>query len=262
MADGQGSRSRRCLALLWKRVDFRESSRVVSLVTRDLGRVTALAKGAHRPDSPFLGRLDFLNEVYATLSPDRGGLRLLLRVELVHERRALRSPARFQAASHVCDLADTSLFAGRPEPELFDLLRGGLTLIELAPEPTLPQVVLGLELRYLAQLGALPDLSACGQCGTQLTGIVYTGDDGGLCCRRHAGTGHHAIAPAALAWLRHLSTLPGRQWPELDPGGLTAAAVALPAVWLQRALDRHSRLRAQVFTRHRRLEQSMVEKHA
>src|SRR5882672_7879250 len=105
MADGKASRSR-CLALLWKRVDFRESSRVVSLVTREHGRVMALAKGAHRPDSPFLGRLDFLNEVYATLSPDRGGLRLLLRVELVHERRALRSPARFLAASHVCDLAD------------------------------------------------------------------------------------------------------------------------------------------------------------
>jgi len=37
------------------------SSRVLALVLREHGRVGALAKGAHRPGSPLLGRIDFLS---------------------------------------------------------------------------------------------------------------------------------------------------------------------------------------------------------
>ena len=238
------------VAIVWRRSDFRESSRIVSCLTRDHGRITGLAKGAHRPDSVFLGRLDFLNEVRATFSPDRGGLRLLVRAELLRDRRALREPARFVAATHIASLCDFAMPADRPEPAIFDLLAGGLTLLERCPIAAIPQIVLGLELRYLDQLGALPDLHHCGQCGCDLPhGAFRNADSPGLVCRQHAGLPRIAVGKEVLSLLRDLQKTPGKEWPDLACGVSPRLAAALPAAWLLAATEQRPRLRSLVFDR-------------
>lgn len=235
-------------AIVLRRSDFRESSRIVTCLTREHGRLVGLAKGAHRPDSPFLGRLDFLNEVRATFSPDRGGLRLLERVELLRERRELRDPRRFVAASHLAQLSDFALPDDRADPAFFDLLHGGLNLLERCPPATIPQVVLGLELRHLELLGALPDLRLCSSCGAPLDAVAYRIDDSpGLVCRDHAPPPREAVRGEALATLRTLQATPGRQWPDLDLPGWRSAA-PWPARWLAAAIDLRPRLRPMVFT--------------
>lgn len=243
-AAGRALRGR---ALLWKRFDFRESSRVVALLLRDHGVVHALAKGAHRPDSPLLGRLDFLNELDVQVSTAREGLRTLLRATLVRERRGLRARHRFLAASYLVELADFALPTGQSDPELFDLVTGGLQLLELCPPEALANVVLGLELRLLAHLGALPDLDRCADCGRDLDGGAFRAEvAGAMACRTHAAAPRRAVPLAALAALRQLRDRPGRSWPELTAMP-AAVAIALPAVWLAGALERRSRLRRHVF---------------
>lgn len=235
-------------ALVLRRSDFRESSRIVTVVTREHGRLSGLAKGAHRSDSPFLGRIDFLNEVVATFSPERTGLRLLERAELVRERRALRDSRRFLAASHLAQLADYTLPDERPDPAAFDLLQGGLNLVERCPLSSLGTVVLGLELRHLALLGALPDLDRCSSCAAELGTTAFRVDGSpGLACRACAGPGRHAIGSAVLERLRALATQNGRSWPDL-PTTVPAAVVApLPAAWLSAATEQRPRLRALLF---------------
>ena len=241
------TRGLRCQALLWRRSDFRESSRVVTLATREHGLVRALAKGAHRPDSPFLGRLDFLNELTIQLSAERGGLRLLLRADLVHERRNLRSTRRFLAASHLAFVSNFGFAPDQPSPELFDLLSGGLTLIERCPQAALRHVSLGLELRLLAQFGALPDLDHCCECGAELE-LAHHGEvAGGLACRRHAASPRRPVSSQTLQLLRGLRDSPGRSWPQLAQTPLSVADVALPAQWLASAIECRSPLRRQLF---------------
>lgn len=238
------------VGIVWRRTDWRETSRIVSVLTRDHGRLAGLAKGAHRPDSAFLGRLDFLNEVRATFSADRGGLRLLLRVQLLRERRALRQPARFVAASHLAWLCDFAMPADRPEAGIFDLLQGGLTLLERCPMAAIPRIVLGLELRYLDLQGALPDLDRCAECGERLAaGAFRSADQPGLCCRQHASLPRQAVSEPSLALLRQLRQAPGREWPDLVPAGDPRLAAALPAAWLAAATEQRARLRHLVFER-------------
>lgn len=243
----RGRSSLQLTGIVLRRSDFRESSRIVTCLTREHGRLVGLAKGAHRPDSPFLGRLDFLNEVRATFSVDRGGLRLLERAELLRERRELREPRRFLAASHLAQLSDFALPDDRADPAFFDLLQGGLNLLERCPLPTIPQVVLGLELRHLELLGALPDLRHCSTCGTPLAEVAFRIDDAsGLVCREHAPPPREAVRGEVLATLRALQATPGRQWPELDLPAWRSAA-PWPARWLAAAIDLRPRLRPMVF---------------
>ena len=247
-AQGRASRQTTAQAVVLRRRDFRESSRIVTCLTRDHGKVTSLAKGAHRPDSPLLGRIDFLNELEVTLSPDRGGLRLLLRAKLTRERRALRHPRRFLASGHVAWLVDVASQEGTPEPAMFDLLVGGLNLLERCPLGAVPQVVLGLELRHLDALGALPDLDHCAECGTPLAETAYRqADTLGLACRRHAGLPRQAVPARALGLLRALQKTSGRDWPQLDAGAAVAQAAPLPARWLAAALEQRAPYRSLLF---------------
>ncbi len=233
-----------------RRSDFRESSRIVTCLTRDHGRMTGLAKGAHRPDSGFLGKIDFLNEVRATFSADRGGLRLLLRAEAMHERRALREPLRFLAASHVAQLCDFAMPDARPAPDVFDLLVGGLALIERCPPAAIGQVVLGLELRHLEGLGALPDLDRCTACDAPLTGGAFRNEhEPGLVCRTHAALPRLAVGGEVLALLRTLRRTPGRQLPAIVPPVPARVVAPLLASWFAAATDQRSRLRALLFER-------------
>jgi len=235
-------------AIVLRRSDFRESSRIVTCLAREHGRMVGLAKGAHRPDSPFLGRIDFLNEVVATFSADCGGLRLLERVELVRERRGLREPTRFLAASHLARLCDVAVPDGQPEPRVFDLLLGGLSLLERCPLPTVGLVVLGLEVRLLELLGALPDLHHCAHCETPLGDHVFVhAESHGLVCREHAGMPRTPVAAEVIALLRALLVTSGRQWPALTAAIPATRAAALPARWLAVATEQRSPLRAMLF---------------
>lgn len=249
-AASTGRTKLRVAAIVLRRSDFRESSRIVTCLSREHGRLIGLAKGAHRPDSPFLGRLDFLNEVHATFSPDRGGLRLLERAELVRERRALREPLRFLAASHLAQLSDFALPDDRADPAVFDLLQGGLNLLERCPPAAIGYIVLGLELRHLQVLGAMPDLDRCTECGTPLGELAYRHDGTpGLMCRPHASQPHQPIRAEVLSLLRLLLRTPGRSWPELVPPIAARHAAHLPAQWLSAAIEQRPRLRPLLFAR-------------
>ncbi len=230
-------------AFVWRRHDFRESSRVVALVTRDEGRIHVLAKGAHRPGSQFLGRLDFLNLVDATCSAGGDRLRLLSRVTLVHEPRALRTPARFAAAAHVAELVDHLFHDGRPDPSAFDLLAGALTLVERCPKRALPRVVAGFELRFLALLGVLPAFDRCSACGRTSRELFAESRSLALHCATHAQ--HRApLRPSALHWLATTDVAPGRTWPTLADVDGADAALALLGEWVATTLERRPRLRA------------------
>jgi DNA repair protein RecO (recombination protein O) len=235
-------------AIVLRRSDFRESSRIVTCLTREHGRVAALAKGAHRPDSAFVGRIDFLNEVRATFSSDRSGLRLLLRVEQALERRTLREPRRFLAGSHLATLCEFAMPDSTPQPAVFDLLQGGLNLLARCPAPAIGHVVLGLELRHLELLGALPDLDRCAAGGESLANGAFQQPDGpGLVCRRCAGAKRSAVPRRALDLLRMLRATPGRLWPDVVAPVPARVAAPWPGQWLLAATELQSRLRPLLF---------------
>ncbi len=174
------------LAIVLRVVDFSETSCVVTLFTRQFGKISALAKGARRPKSPFESALDLLavcRIVFLHKSTD--ALDLLTEAKLERRFRAAASNlSRLYAGYYVAELLNELTDDGDPHPELFDA--ADHTLLALDGNDELAPLVLRFELTALRLLGHLPSLDACVVCGQDVPaeGRVAFGQlAGGVLCR-------------------------------------------------------------------------------
>lgn len=173
-------------AIVLRVVEFSESSCVVTLFTRDFGKLGALAKGARRPKSAFDAALDLLAICRIVLLP-RSSEALALLTEARLERRfrlAGRSLPCLYAAYYVAELLSGLTHEHDPHPELFDAAVQTLVGLDQPGAAALPWVV-RFELTSLQILGHLPSLEVCVECGgpVEATARVAFGlTAGGVLC--------------------------------------------------------------------------------
>lgn len=175
------------LAIVIRVVEFSETSCVVTLFTRDFGKIGALAKGARRPKSPFEAALDLLSicrVVFIRKSSD--ALDLLTEAHLERRfRAASRDLTRLYAGFYVLELLREMTDEGDPHPDLFDAAIE--TLVELDGVGDVASVVLQFEMRLLRILGHLPTWSACAGCGQEAVEgprVAFGPLVGGVLCGR------------------------------------------------------------------------------
>ena len=136
-----------------------ESSLIVHWLTRDLGRIATVAKGARRPKSPFRGKLDlfYLCE-FSFARSRRSDLHTLREVSLRETHAALRRDLGWlEQATHAARLLEQNTETETPLPEFFHLLVGFLKhLPEHLPQP---QTLLAFEMKLLRILGLSPNLT-------------------------------------------------------------------------------------------------------
>ncbi|HEX3716645.1 MAG TPA: DNA repair protein RecO [Verrucomicrobiae bacterium] len=136
-----------------------ETSLIVNWLTRDLGRVATVAKGARRPKSPFRGQIDlfYLAEL-AFARSRRSDLHTLREARLLESNPALRVELGFlRQASYCAALIEQTTEAETPIPALFALFMG--LLGQLPKQRTQPQAVFAFEMKLLEELGLKPNLA-------------------------------------------------------------------------------------------------------
>lgn len=173
------------LAIVLKLVEFSETSVVVTLFTREFGKITALAKGARRPKGPFEAALDLLALVRVVfLHKSSEALDLLTEAKLERRfRAAARDLSRLYAGYYVAELLRELTDDDDPHPELFD--EANRALAELDGGAPVATTVMHLELSALRLLGHLPSLSECVGCGRGVGGdgrIAFGMIAGGVLC--------------------------------------------------------------------------------
>lgn len=172
-------------AIVLRVIEWSETSSVVSLFTRECGKVRGLAKGARRPKGPFEAALDLLavcRVVFIRKSSD--ALDLLTEAKLERRFRiAGRDLSRLYAGYYVAELLNELTDDYDPHPELFD--SADRTLQALGTETPPAPLVLRFELTALRVLGHLPSLDSCVECGNpvEAAGRVAFGPlSGGVLC--------------------------------------------------------------------------------
>jgi DNA repair protein RecO (recombination protein O) len=156
-------------AVVLRVIDFSETSAVVTLFTREFGKISGMAKGARRPKGPFEHALDLLAQcriVFLRKSP--GALDLLTEAKLERWFRPRgRDLASLYAGYYVAELLIELTHDYDPHPQLFDA--AVQTLAELSAGGRVDAVVLRFELAALRLLGHLPSFAECAECGTAIS---------------------------------------------------------------------------------------------
>jgi DNA repair protein RecO (recombination protein O) len=206
-------------AIVLRVVDYGESDRVVTLLSRERGKVSAFARGARASRRRFGGALEPFTLLVAEVRARSGSD--LLGLESVAVERGfggIRADlARIACAGYAAELTRELVRDHEPHEALFELLATYLGLLEAAPAR--PSALRAFELGALRAAGFMPRLDGCARCGGALVpgprGFRFDPSQGGLVCggcTLAASPGCPVVAPETAAALVRL-----------QDGGLAAA---------------------------------------
>jgi DNA repair protein RecO (recombination protein O) len=196
-------------ALVLRTVDFSESSRIVTLYTRQFGKIEALAKGCRRLKSSFESSLDILAQNRVTFIQKRGDtLDLLTESKLVRRFRVTKSNlAGLFGGYYFAELVHDFTERNDPNPAIYDLTIKGLNRLE---EGTfVMRSLIRFEGRFLRLIGSQPSLRNCVECGQTIevkNRVMFALLDGGVLCPACAGE-HQQVIPVTANALEGLERL-------------------------------------------------------
>ncbi|MGZ8940491.1 MAG: DNA repair protein RecO [Limisphaerales bacterium] len=148
----------RAMGIILRTRPLTETSLIVQWLTRDLGRVATVAKGARRPKSPFMGKLDlFYAANFSFQRSRRSELHNLREVQLTNSNAKLREELGWiHQASYFAVLIERSTEAETPIPEIFELFASALAALTMGRPQA--RLIYAFELKLLGLLGYEPEL--------------------------------------------------------------------------------------------------------
>ena len=220
-----------------------EADKIVSVFTRQWGRLKAVATGARRPKSRYGSTLEPLSYVRLWLFEREN--RDLLRMnsaELLESFFDMQKDYRVQiAAQYVSEVAERYLPEREVNDRAFRLVLAVLRAFKRSGEVTRPLLYFNFWLLRLE--GFLPDLEHCLECGKALGddgGFYGQGAEGLLCGRCKIGATRHSVSVQALAFVRTARQASLDQWlaQEKAPAGCREARL-----FLEEVIDSHAEKR-------------------
>lgn len=188
--------------------NLEDHDRLVTLLTEDLGIVTAYAKGARRQKGTMASATEQLSYSAFQLFKNRDRT-FVDKAEAETLFFAIRQDMdRLALASYFCQLCRELIPEEDTQPDYLHLMMNTLTLMDRGKMP-LAQLKAIFELRLLTMSGYMPDLVACAVCGEfSGEGLLFAPAAGVIYCGEHAPraglTPLIALAPGVFQAMRHI----------------------------------------------------------
>jgi DNA repair protein RecO (recombination protein O) len=163
-------------AIVLRAVPWSETSFVVTLYTRDFGKVSAVAKGARRLRSPFESSIDLLAKSHVVfIQKSHDALDILTEAKLIRRFRSAQiALLPLYCGYYVAELLITLTEDHQKAPDLFELADQTLSDLDAGKSPA--EIVLRFEMQLLKLLGHLPTFRLCASCGNPVESSL---DEGG-----------------------------------------------------------------------------------
>lgn len=204
-------RTFRSEAIVLRRRDFSESDRLLTLFSREFGKIQAIAKGARKPQSRKTGHVELFMRTNFLFAQGRE-MNIITQAELIEAYHGLRQDlVRTTYASYLVELLDRFTADEDKHRGEYDLLANGLGWLEETADVRL--VARYYELHLLGLAGYQPRLFRCVSCGEPIEeqDQFFSAELGGVLCPdcHMADRRAHSISSVAVKVLRYLQT---RDW--------------------------------------------------
>lgn len=189
----------RAQGVVLRTVKLGEADRIVTICTKERGKVRAVAKGVRKTKSRFGGRLEPVSHVAIQCYEGRE-LDTVTQVESIDAFRNIREDLdRLRQAVAMLEAVDNIVQEGEANPRLYQMLTGALRSLDSNGSGL---IVASFFWKLLALEGVQPLLDACASCGAEEGLVAFDLGEGGVLCRNcRRGL---AISPEALALLRRV----------------------------------------------------------
>lgn len=184
-------------------MDYGEGNKIISLYTREAGKMSVMARGAKKMNSRYAAVAQlFTYGQYVVYKSRMGSMGTLNAAEIVRSHQKLREEIRLAAfAAYIAEMYEKLLPELEPNPVLFEQLLAAFLALEQGKEPAILANI--VEMKMLALSGYMPELNACVSCGAEQGEWAVSAVSGGLLCPRCRGKDAAAI-PVAGATLKLL----------------------------------------------------------
>ncbi|MDD2233700.1 MAG: DNA repair protein RecO [Desulfitobacteriaceae bacterium] len=168
-------------AIVIRSREYAEADRILTIFSREHGKLQVIAKGVRKPKSRQRGGTQLFT--YADFLLYQG--RNLDTVSQVSPKESFAhlwdDLERTMAATGMAELLDLAVLTGQPQPELFSLT---LTFLFLLANYDPLLILSAYALRLLTILGFSPVLEECAECGGRVKGesLYFSPPAGGIVC--------------------------------------------------------------------------------
>ena len=175
-------------AILLRRIDHGDYDLILTVMTRDYGKLSLIAKNAKKSIKRFSGVLELFSAIDIVGRKGRGKLPVLMEASLVHPYTGIRSDIlRTAYASYFAEVVNIWVQEGKPQEKLYSLLEYAFHLLDrgvLSGE----ELSIIFQMRFLALSGLSPNLAECGNCRISLerfggNRIYIDYSKGGILCQ-------------------------------------------------------------------------------
>ena len=187
--------------VILRRRDLGEADRLLTVFSREFGKLRQIAKGARRPQSRKAGHLELFNRARLLVARGRD-------LDIISQAEAIDSYPHLHAdlllvghAGYAIELLDHFTVDAEPNANLYRLICE--TLERLDQGGDFNSVIRHYELRLLDEVGFRPELFRCVACGDEIRpeAQYFSYEKGGILCPACGGK-ERSLVPISLPALK------------------------------------------------------------
>jgi len=182
----------KCEGIVIRAIDYGETSKIITVFSKELGKTSLMARGAKKPVS----KLASVSQIFTQghyLFHIGSGMGTLQQGEITQHFRAIHEDIVLLAyVTYIAECIDRITIERQPNVPLYESC---LQIFHYLAEGYDPEVILQIfEVKMISLLGIAPELSQCVNCGEVSTHYAFSMQEGGLLCRKCLWIDPHKIS--------------------------------------------------------------------